>query len=1119
MYITKKLIPAVVFAALFSGCQDEDFGYEAQDIKYEKEFKAAFGKIDPEQDFNLATRASVTVSTNNPSRIKIYAKYGDRYKLVGDYAEVSGTQTLEVDVLEGTTELRVSDGSFAQETTVGGNVTFTGSNITRGITETSISTKTTDMLEMSHDLATAWVQVIPERGTRREANALGTNLGKVIQDFTYVSNGEFTMYPMYSCTNSGDVIGIYYTDAQGVYHEVDIMDNTFTGEDLQYKRTNVNNTDVDDTEWQNVTGHYATYGLNSVYKPNSNEMTDGTHILDDIAAVRGHGVTINLPKGTVFGMYLRQGTFKFYSESALNDDVAVTDEENADGTHTITPNTTKRACHAASFYCTVGGKEYQFLGFEDWHNGTFPNQSDNPSDFDLNDFMVLFDGVLPHVNDEETPGWILAYEDLGNFFDWDYNDIVAKVQHVSGQNYATFTALAAVGTLDSYVKYNGEYITGSKETSEVHAMFGATDDAPHAIINGTSKGSSAHPVNFDVPAEFSMTTLGDVNLMGGITLVVENNGETVANVNYAEAGKTPKVICLPEFWYDNDAKPTYKYEWAWPTEHSSIKHVYPEFAAWVADKNANTDWYKRPAECTPGEEGKPGDDTKGSYVSGVFQTKMATGSIIERADKPIKILQSPLYMAYQATVNFTDIFSSQSNGTITVTPASDVVTSYGSSLWGQKIGTTTVNIHQLAGSDKNDATKMWPTCDETVEVIVLNANSISLGTIDQYQFYDKSEITITAGESVNVYFKSNAKTTAVTKYTPSEEGIVTIGEVTGAAVQHADGFATITGVKAGETVITVSQLRTADYVPASKTITIKVSKGTPNLAVSTNSVAVGRGNTAEVEVTTNNKLSDPTIEITSGSGLFTAEYQNGKIIITGQTKGSGSITVSQAGNDSFEAATPQTISVEVTDPQHTLTLTSATSVTLNAADATSQITASSSTGTVQYEVVEGNSLIEVSAAGVISVKDGPGTAKVRVFVAANDEYLAAEKFVDVNVTWENNTLPAGAVDIKDYAKDDMSKLLPGEKFTDGKTNGLVLVAVMSNDLPDKKNSWSDDKYQFYGANDNWVTAATTNNVVLQKGTNTFEITAAECATFESTGMSMNFNGASQWVKKFYIMYK
>lgn len=995
MNISTKLLPVVAVAALFSGCQDEDFGYEAKDIKYQKEFKAAFGDIDPNQDFNLATRASVTVSTTSPSRIKIYAKHGDRFKLVGDYAEVSGTQTLGIDVVEGTTELRVSNGSFAQETTVGGSVSFSGGDMTRGIIETGISTKTTEMFEMSAELATAWVKIIPERGSRSVNNTYGTNLGKVIQDFTYISNGPFTMYPMFSWTSNTDQIGIYYTDEAGVYHETIVMNNTLSGEDLQYQRYKDESGNNDDN-WYAVTSHLPAYGSNNVDG-------DGTHTLDNIKAVKGHGVTIDLPRGTVFGMYMVVGgSVKYYSESALNPDVAVTDTDNGNGSHTITVDQTKHACHAASFYCTVGGKEYQFLGFEDWDNGAFPNQQSQPSDFDLNDFMVLFDGTLPHVNDEETPGWILAYEDLGNDFDWDYNDIVAKVQHVSGQDYATFTALAAVGTLDSYVKYNGEYITGDKATSEVHAMFGAEDEAPHAIINGTSKGASGTPINFNVPTNFSMTVLGSTPEMGGISLVVENKGEIVANVDYAEEGNTPKVLCLPEFWYDNDNKPTYKYEWAWPTEHSSIKCVYPEFAAWVSNKNNKTEWYKHPAECTPGEEGKPGDDTKGSYVSGVFQTKMASGTISERADQPITILQNPVYIAKGGSVYYAEFFTTQSNGIFKVTPANtDIVTDNGQFLWGKNLGTTTVNIHQLAGTDKNDATRMWPTCDETVEVIVLNANTISLGTIDQYQFYEKSEITITAGESVNVYFKSDAKTTAVTEYTASEEGIVTIGEVTGAAVQFADGYATVTGVKAGETVITVSQLRTADYVPASKTITIKVSKGTPDLAVSATSISVGRGNTAEVEVTTNNKLSDPTVEITSGTGLFTADYQNGKIIITGQTKGSGSITVSQAGNDSFEAATPQTISVEVTDPQHDLKLTSATSVTLDAANATSQISASSSTGTVLYEVSEGASYIEVSSTGLISVKNGPGRAKVRVYVEGSDDILGAEKFVDVNVTYEN----------------------------------------------------------------------------------------------------------------------
>lgn len=460
MKISKTLLPVVAVAALFSGCQDEDFGYEAQDIKYQKEFKAAFGDIDPNQDFNLATRASVTVSTTSPSRIKIYAKHGNRFMLVGDYADVNGTQTLGVDVIEGTTELRVSNGSFAQETTVGGSVSFSGGNMTRGIVDTEISTKTTDYLEMSEALVKAWVPVIPERDEGKRPY-WGTNLGKVTQDFTYVSQGEFTMYPMFSFTSADDKIGIYYTDQQGAYHEVVVMNNTF-GDDLQYMLKE-NGGGQNAGVWYSCTGHQPTYGNGDGIK---NVTNDGTHVLDNIAKVRGKGVTINLPKGTEFGMFIIVNNgIKYYSESRFNGDASVTEVRNEsveigqNGAYTVTTDLTKKACHASSFYCTVEGKEYQFLGFEDWDNAA---NGGGMSDFDLNDFMVVFDGVLPSINDQETPGWILAYEDLGNTFDWDFNDIVAKVQHVSGQDYATFTPLAAVGTLDSYVKYNGNFITGHR---------------------------------------------------------------------------------------------------------------------------------------------------------------------------------------------------------------------------------------------------------------------------------------------------------------------------------------------------------------------------------------------------------------------------------------------------------------------------------------------------------------------------------------------------------------------------------------------------------------------------------------------------------------------------------
>lgn len=656
-------------------------------------------------------------------------------------------------------------------------------------------------------------------------------------------------------------------------------------------------------------------------------------------------------------------------------------------------------------------------------------------------------------------------------------------------------------------------------------MLGATDKAPHAIINGYSKGTPGQSVTFSVPEDFSMTVLGDVSEMGGLTLEVKTEqGTTTAEIAYNGEGGTPEVICLPEFWYDNDDAPRFRSEWAWPTEHSSIRYVYPGFATWVSDHTASTDWYKAEPQGERGTEGTVGDNTTGAAVGGAFITNINTGSIVDRVDpKAITVFKDPLYVALQSNTPLENIFSTVSNGALSYSSSNtNVCVVNNGAMYAGAVGEAILTIHQKMGtSGEGDNLKQWPNCDVDVHVIVLNANTMNLGTLDPYNNWSETNaLTLEAGQDYILYFKSTGGSNGGAYSSSATGEAVTVSDPEAPHNMSSNGSITIHASKVGTSEVTVKQVRNDSYVAAEKTITVTVSAAAANLSLAQSSVSVGSNNvSAYVAIITNNTESTPVVTVTSGSDYFDAVYEDGKVKVTGKAVGNGTVKVSLAASDSYTAATDVELSVEVTAPQHDLNLTSATSITLAAADATSQISASSSTGTVQYEVVEGNSLIEVSDGGKISVKDGPGTAKVRVFVAANDEYLAAEKFVDVNVTWENNTLPAGAVDIKEYAKDDMSKLLPGEKFTDGKTNGLVLVAVMSNDLPDKKNSWSDDKYQFYGANSDWTTAATTNNVVLQKGTNTFEITAAECATFERTGMYMNFNGASQWVKKFYIMYK
>ena len=117
---------AFIVALSLVGCSDYDNGYTEEQLKFIQGFKDVFGEIDHSNDWNLAERGSVTVTTSKPSRIKIYANSFGTYKIVGDYEDVNGTQTLGFDMVEGTTDIMVSDGQSAQKVKVGDAVIFSG---------------------------------------------------------------------------------------------------------------------------------------------------------------------------------------------------------------------------------------------------------------------------------------------------------------------------------------------------------------------------------------------------------------------------------------------------------------------------------------------------------------------------------------------------------------------------------------------------------------------------------------------------------------------------------------------------------------------------------------------------------------------------------------------------------------------------------------------------------------------------------------------------------------------------------------------------------------------------------------------------------------------------------
>ena len=231
-------VPAAMMSLAVAGCSDYDNGYSEQAIKFAQDFRKTFGDIDPEQDWNLAERGTVTVSTMKESEVKIYALTGDEYTIVGDYEGVKGTRMLGFDMVEGTKEIVVTDGATAQKTVPGGVVTFGGTKTiytgtTADITVSKIPAGGTTIKEVTYPQYKyisssdydAVRGVVPEIGSRQDH----TNLNRVTHDFSYISNGEFVIYPYFWNTSSDNTIGVYYTDANGQYHEVDIYQNKGEG--------------------------------------------------------------------------------------------------------------------------------------------------------------------------------------------------------------------------------------------------------------------------------------------------------------------------------------------------------------------------------------------------------------------------------------------------------------------------------------------------------------------------------------------------------------------------------------------------------------------------------------------------------------------------------------------------------------------------------------------------------------------------------------------------------------------------------------------------------------------------------------------------------------------------
>lgn len=123
-----------------------------------------------------------------------------------------------------------------------------------------------------------------------------------------------------------------------------------------------------------------------------------------------------------------------------------------------------------------------YLAFDYWHEKSTEPQNKVEADGYYNDWILkLSNGE--HQDDYYTRR--IMCEDLGNTFDWDWNDVVFDVTtyYLSSTNkyYAMITLQAAGGTMPIYV---------GDDQHEAHAMFGVSTDTP---VNVDAPGHVQRP--------------------------------------------------------------------------------------------------------------------------------------------------------------------------------------------------------------------------------------------------------------------------------------------------------------------------------------------------------------------------------------------------------------------------------------------------------------------------------------------------------------------------------------------------------------------------------------------------------------------------------------------------
>ena len=524
----RKILFLAASCLLMTSCVIDKRDLLSAEEKYNESFVEMFGKTDPEHTWMMVDNKTVEVSLDKPSRVKVYVKFGNNYKLAADYENVSGNRELHFDAPMGCEDVYVTvDGIPYQEGASAGSRTFIPTDEGKDVisqNENDYRVYTYCQLEtFKNDNKT-----LPERVD---------NTQKVTMDYIAMAEEgkSYTFYPLFWNGDYFHTFGLYYLIGNQKY-EFDFYKDK-EGDCLQVKNSSGN--------WDDVTIDYVFEVLNN---PNFKKEDD---------VLRSKPYTITFPEGTgEFGFYV-----KIYGSSESETEIA---KYYSNPAYNVLPNTN-----------TPSFSSFAYLELKDETSGNVNTyitiEDKNQGDLDYNDFIFVMEGTQEHI-EEKPVEYIYAVEDLGGTDDFDFNDVVFSVSHVAGQPHANVKLLAAGGTLPANICF------GNTSYGEVHDMFGVPTTEMVNTAKGTTKGNMKKAVSFQVNvgttwSHKDLDYTENFDPKDGFNVKVNNSVVTIYKPGVNAA---PQILVLTP-------------NWLWPTERTRISDAYSGFGYWGEDYT-KSDW-------------------------------------------------------------------------------------------------------------------------------------------------------------------------------------------------------------------------------------------------------------------------------------------------------------------------------------------------------------------------------------------------------------------------------------------------------------------------------------------------------------------------------------------------